>query len=132
MRLDFDADDPVVLRQLLDWLRRDPRLRGAMDARLVPAPQTGSTLGGWDTLQATFTDPKVVIAAIGVVSTWLATRTRRTRIRISDGTREVEIETGSRRKAEEFSTRILRELAASDRPQPAAPSAPTDSPDQTT
>ncbi|GAA4918925.1 hypothetical protein LX16_4434 [Stackebrandtia albiflava] len=109
--LRVETDDAAALREILDWLRRDPELRGTA-VRVLPAPPADGAMGGVvDTLVATFTDPAVVTAAISSLGVWAAARARRTRIRISDGIREVEIETGSRRRAEEFSGRILRELA---------------------
>ncbi|ADD40078.1 effector-associated constant component EACC1 [Stackebrandtia nassauensis] len=107
------TDDPEQARQLLAWLRRESELRGVTDLRLLPPRQTGGHLGeATDTVLAILSNPGAITAVATTIGVWLGQRVGRTRIRVKDGEREVEIETTSRRRAEEYTRTILAELNA--------------------
>lgn len=113
--LAINTDDPEAARQLLAWLRRESDLRGAAELTLLPPPPAMGELGGTvDTVLAVLSDPAALSALTTTLGVWLGQRVRRTRIHVSDGKHAVEIETTSRRRAEEYAAVMLAKLQSKD------------------
>ena len=106
-------DDPggEVLADLRLWLRTDlPRLR----VTTVRHPSRPGEMndGVLAALETAALSPEVLAALIAAVGGWLAARatTRRTRIRVRRGDREIEIDTADAPKADEIARRLDREI----------------------
>lgn len=104
------ADDPDALASLLDWLRREPGLRGVRITRLDPVPAPGQMGALADTVALAGQAAPLVAAVATPLGVWLGTRVRRTRVRVKDGDREVEIDTGALKDPVAIAQEILRQI----------------------
>jgi membrane-associated two-gene conflict system component 1 (EACC1) len=90
------GDDPdAALRDLRAWLRDDEELAGVRVEPVTAAAGPGEMSGGLvEALVATVADPGLLGALFAGLGGWAAARasTRRTRIRVKVGDREVELE----------------------------------------
>ncbi|MEU8661563.1 effector-associated constant component EACC1 [Actinoplanes philippinensis] len=90
------GDDPeAALRELHAWLRDDEDLAGIRVRPVTATPAPGEMSGGLvEALVATVADPGLLGALFAGLGGWAAARasTRRTRIRVRMGDREVEME----------------------------------------
>jgi hypothetical protein len=109
MVLELEPTEPEVLPELLDWLHREPELRGVAMVT-VAGPASPTELGGSAAIQFLHDNPELVTAVATTVGVWLGTRARRTRIKVSDGDRQVTIDTGRLKDPEAIAARIAREL----------------------
>lgn len=106
--------DPDVLLALEDWLHREPRLRGIRIIRIEPVPEAGHMGILADTVELVDAAGPVLSAVAATVGVWLGTQVRRTRIRVKDGVREVEIDTGTLRDPDIIARTILQQLMDED------------------
>jgi len=103
-------DDAGAVRALSQWCRSDPELRGV---RIVPlaAPVRPGEMGFAGDALAFVSDNDALLTAVATtIGTWLGTRAVRTRIRVKLGDKEVEIDSGNPKKAQEIVAAILAEL----------------------
>ena len=103
-----EAED---LRSLADWLRRDPDLRGTRITPVTPPPRPGHMGGPTDTLQLVADNGELMTAVATTIGVWLGTRSRRTKIKVTDGERSVEIDAAKLSDPEQVTRRILDQLA---------------------
>ncbi|GAA1876521.1 effector-associated constant component EACC1 [Asanoa iriomotensis] len=104
------VEDPDAFSPLYDWLLRDEMLRGTVvrPAPVSPADQEMGVVA--DTVEIVAAHGELLTAVATTVGVWLGTRVRRTRIRIKEGDREVEIDTGTLKDPHEIALRILSHL----------------------
>jgi hypothetical protein len=105
------AGESEDLRSLEDWLRRDPDLRGIRITPATPPPPPGQMGVLTDTLQLVSDNGELMTAVATTIGVWLGTRSKRTRIKVTDGDRSVEIDAGKLEDPEQVTRRILDELA---------------------
>jgi hypothetical protein len=106
---DSDSD----LNDLRKWLRSDDDLVGVRVDPVTAAARPGQMSGGLvEALLATVTDPGLLAALFAGVGGWAAARasTRRTRIRVTVGDREVELEGPLTGDPEDVARRLRTEL----------------------
>ncbi|MEV0900662.1 hypothetical protein [Actinoplanes sp. NPDC049802] len=99
--------------ELRKWLRGDEDLAGVRVDAVTAAPAPGRMAGGAvEALIATVADPGLLGALFGALGGWAAARasTRRTRIRVRVGEREVEVEGPALRDPEDVARRLRAEL----------------------
>ncbi|GGN43610.1 hypothetical protein FHR83_008095 [Actinoplanes campanulatus] len=100
-------------KELRKWLRGDEDLDGVRVDPVEAPPLPGQMSGGAvEALIATVADPGLLGALFGAVGGWAAARasTRRTRIRVKVGDREVEVEGPALRDPEAVARRLRTEL----------------------
>jgi hypothetical protein len=98
------------LRSLEDWLRRDPDLRGTRITPVAPPVVPGQMGVLADTLQLVSDNGELMTAVATTIGVWLGTRSRRTKIKVTDGERSVEIDAANLKDPEQVTRRILDEL----------------------
>ncbi|GIF38988.1 hypothetical protein Axi01nite_32990 [Actinoplanes xinjiangensis] len=106
-------DSDGALTELRKWLRSDEDLIGVRVDPVGAAARPDQMSGGLvEALVATVTDPGLLAALFAGVGGWAAARasTRRTRIRVKIGDREVEMEGPALRDPEGVARRLRTEL----------------------
>jgi hypothetical protein len=109
--LDDDAGDE--LNSLRQWLRDNEDLRSVRFTSVTSPPAPGEMTGGVvGALEAAIVNKELLVALTSAIGGWLASRasSRRTRIRLRSGEREVEIDTVKVHDADQIAHKIWREL----------------------
>ncbi|HEX8345323.1 MAG TPA: hypothetical protein VF657_11420 [Actinoplanes sp.] len=110
-----DGDD---LAELRDWLADDAAMRGVPVSMRRTRRQSGEMAGGGlaDMLVTMVDDRTAIIAVSTAVAGWLTARasSRRTRIKVRHGDREMEIDSSKVRDPEQLARRMRDELLADD------------------
>jgi hypothetical protein len=110
-----DGDD---LAELRDWLADDAAMRGVPVSMRRTRRQSGEMAGGGlaDMLVTMVDDRTAIIAVSTAVAGWLTARasSRRTRIKVRHGDREMEIDSSKVRDPEQLARRMCDELLADD------------------
>jgi hypothetical protein len=107
-------DDAEVARSLVDWLRREPDLRGIGISQVALAPTTGKMGAGGAVVQIVSDNSEFLTAIATTVGVWLGSRIRRTQVRVRVGEREVEIESNRRDDPTKIAMAILKALDNAD------------------
>lgn len=121
MELQITAPDDVDggdLTDLRDWLGDDDGMRGVPVSLHRSGGRPGEMAGGGvaDVLLTLFDDRTTVIAVSTAVAGWLTARasSRRTRVKVRHGDREMEIDSTTVRDPELLARRMREELWADD------------------
>ncbi|GAA0453974.1 hypothetical protein Aca07nite_66540 [Actinoplanes capillaceus] len=113
IRVEISLTGDGSYNELRKWLRGDEDLDGVRVDTVGAPPLPGQMSGGAvEALIATVADPGLLGALFGAVGGWAAARasTRRTRIRVKVGDREVEVEGPALRDPEAVARRLHAEL----------------------
>lgn len=114
---DLDGADLISLRE---WLTDSPETRGLRVALRQREPDPAAMPGVElvDAVVSVVTDRAVLAALSSGVAGWLTARlsTRRTRLRMRLGDREIEVDTASVRDLDELAEWIQRHLAGEEPP----------------
>lgn len=109
----IDDEASEQLRDLRQWLNDDEDLR-PLQFTLVTAQRTSDEMTGGipAVIEAAFINKDLLVAFTSAVGGWLASRasTRRTRIRVRKGEREVEIDTAKVRDSDQIVRQIWQDL----------------------
>jgi len=119
VNLEIYCEDADTLHELLDWLQRDPDLRGT-EIRVIQTAPTAGSMGALSEGLALVSRPEILTALTTTLGVWLGNRFTRTRIRVKHGEIEAEIETRSRRRAADFTRELLDRLSPNDNSLPPA------------
>ncbi|WP_306215582.1 effector-associated constant component EACC1 [Actinoplanes sp. RD1] len=109
-----DSPDETELRDLRRWLADSPELRGVrITERHTPVPaETMPGAGIVDALLATVTDKATAAAVITGAAGWVTARLsmRRTRLRIRQGDKEIEVDTAAIRDIDDLAAWMRQQL----------------------
>jgi membrane-associated two-gene conflict system component 1 (EACC1) len=113
----LDDDSGDQLSNLRQWLRDDEELRSVYIVEVsAPAAPHEMTGGAVAALEAAVVNKELLVALTSALGGWLASRasTRRTRIRVRRGGREIEIDTAKVRDSDEIARQIWQDLKEGD------------------
>lgn len=109
----LDDDSGGELASLRRWLRDDEDLRSVRFTSVISPPAPGEMTGGVvGALEAAIVNKELLVALTSAIGGWLAARasSRRTRVRLRSGDREVEIDTVKVQDADLIAHKIWQEL----------------------
>jgi hypothetical protein len=114
--LSLDGDEAGdEARRLVQWLREDTDLRPTTTIHVVDTPGKPGDMGpGSELIQVAFQQHGVLVALVGVLTTWIGTRRRNVTIRLlvreKEKEKEVLIKGAKLEDPTEVAARLLREL----------------------